>query len=366
MNYEHDHDASLSMNAQVGGAGGGGQQRAVVREQSTYMTDQDAEKLCSLFADGLSAGIGYARILDFMERQKLDPKMIQRMRYSVLELGDRLGEAFARFGILDAASRKLILVAEDQGVLPDTFKEQAKFFGRRLKRRKNFAYSLVEPAVMFCLGAFAFRNVFSNIIELTFAKDMWPLIQDILIRTGIQSTIFCVVGGFGIYAWLHMPVESSLRESAGRLLYSLPIGSKPARLQAVANFCRYFRQSINAGMDVYRSLDLAAEASNSPRFMRDVPKAIAVLESGYPMDAALRAMKDMPQEVLDYVGIGEETGRLDNQLEFLTERYDELSDEAARRQTIARMYFLRFLFIVVIMIFAVFKAVLDGGIPLDL
>lgn len=361
----YDYDASVSENVQVG-AGGGGQYRAVVREQSTYMTDRDAEKMCTLFADGLSAGVGYARILDFMERQRLDPKMVQRMRYSVLELGDRLGEAFARFGILDAPSRKLILVAEEQGALPITFKEQARFFGRRFERRKTFAYSLVEPFIMTCLGIFYFRNIFAKVIEATFAPNTWEIIGKAAIKATIESAIFLSVSSVIIYAWLNMPVESSLRETAGKIMYRIPLISKPQRLNAVANFCRYFRQSINAGMDVFRSLDLAADASNSPTFIRDVPKAIGVVEAGYPMDAAFRAFKDMPQEVIDYVGIGEETGRLDNQLEFLTERYDKLTDEAAERATRARMYVIRILFIVGILVGAVFMGVLKGGIPLDL
>lgn len=357
----YDYDASISEAAQVGDG-----PKAVIREQSTYMTDRDAEKMCALFADGLDAGIGYARILDFIERQKLDAKMVQRMRHAVLELGDRLGESFARFGILDAASRKLILVAEEQGALPETFKEQSRYFGRRYERRKAFAYSLAEPMILVCLGFFYFRNIFSKIVEATFAPDTWGIMKDAALIATMETGIFCAVTLLLIYAWLNMPVDSSIREAFARIWYQLPFVSKPQRLQAVANFCRYFRQSVRAGMDVHRSLDLAAEASNSPTFMRDVDKAIGVLEAGYPMDQAFSAFKDMPQEVVDYVGIGEETGRIDNQLDFLAKRYDKLTDEASERQMVVRMYMLRMFFVIGIMVLAVFQTILKGGIPIDL
>ena len=127
MSYDpHDYDASISRAVQVG-------PQEIRRETSTYMTDRDAEKMCTLFADGLDAGVGYARILDFMDRQKLDPKLIARLRHAVLETGDRLGEAFARFGILDGPSRKLILVAEEQGTLPQTFKENRGLYDWRMR-----------------------------------------------------------------------------------------------------------------------------------------------------------------------------------------------------------------------------------------
>lgn len=354
----YDYDASLSENVQVGGS------QPVVKEQSTYMTDRDAEKMCTLFADGLEAGIGYARILDFMERQKLDLKMVARMRHSVLELGDQLGEAFARFGILDASSRKLILVAEEQGALPETFREQAKFYGRRWERRKEFAYSLAEPMFMICLGVFYFRRIFGKIVEATMAADTWAVMKGAAISASLESALFIAVGAFVLYGWLNFPIDSSLRTAFGRIWYRIPFVSKPQRLQAVANFCRYFRQSVRAGMDVYRSFELAAEASGSPTFMEQVGDSIHALEQGFPMDQAFAALKDMPDEVIDYIGIGEETGRVDEQLAFLAKRYDKLTDEAAERQIQVRMYLLRLIFIVGIMVLAVFKTILSGGLPL--
>lgn len=347
----YDNDASVSEIAQVA-------PRAVVREQSTYMTDQDAQKVCTLFGDGLSAGIGYARILDFMERQKLDKKMIQRMRYSVLELGDRLGEAFARFGILDGPTRKLILVAEEQGTLPRTFKEQAKFYGKRYKRRKKGVSAMVYPVIIACLGLFYFVPNIKHIKQVTLAHDTWQILRQMGIHSTIISAIFCVVCWFLGYAFLNMPVDSGIRAFFGRLWYAIPFFSKGSHLQSVANFCRYLEQSINAGMDVYRSLDLAAEASGNPAFIKYAPRAARLLEEGYPLDAAFREIKEMPEDVLDYVGIGEQSGRIDEQLRFLTTHYDELAEEASEK---ALLYFTNIVIFAVIIgtLIAAFTSVIS-------
>ena len=300
------------------------------------MTDLDAEKMCTLFADGLSAGIGYSRILDFMERQKLDARLIDRLRLSVLEHGDQLGDAFTRYGVLDEPSRKLILVAEEQGTLPQTFKEQAQFFGRRYERRKKGVYAMVYPVIIICLGVFVFAQNIGQIMEVTFAHDTWARVKDMGIRSVIQSAIFVMVSALSGYGFLNMPVDSSIRALAGRLWFAVPFFSGAARAQSVANFCRYLQQSVNAGMDVYRSIDLAAEASGHPSFIACAPRAMHLLEEGYPLDAAFRELKGMPEEVLDYVGIGEETGRLDEQLKFLTGRYDKIAEEVSER---TRTYF---------------------------
>lgn len=333
---------------------------AVVREMSTYMTDRDAEKVCQLFADGLRSGVGYSRILDFMERQKIDGKMTQRLRVAVLEYGDKLGEAFARFGVLDAPTRKLVLVAEEQGSLPDTFAEQARSYGARYKRKREFAIGMIEPALMFCLGTFFFGNIFGGMMDMTFG-DYWATLGKLAGKSAIQSIIFFLFAGGVAYTWLNLPVDSAFREASGRLWFRMPVVSNAVRLQAIANFARFLRQSLRSGMDIFRSIELAAEASNSPWFMETVAKTHDVLEAGYPLDTAMRQLRGLPDDFVDYVAIGEETGRLEENLLFLANRYDERAHEAFKMSLAATVYFARFALIIGILVFAVFSNVLSAA-----
>ena len=335
---------------------GGG---AVVREMSTYMTDRDAEKVCQLFADGLRSGVGYSRILDFMERQKIDGKMTQRLRVAVLEYGDKLGEAFARFGVMDAPMRKLVLVAEEQGSLPDTFAEQARIYGARYKRKRQMVIGLVEPMIMFCLGTFFFRNIFGGMFDMAMG-DYWGTLIKLGGKSAIQSTIFFLFAGGIAYTWLNLPVDSAFREASGRLWFRTPVVSTAMRYQAIANFGRFLRQSLRSGMDIFRSIDLAAEASNSPWFMETVDKSHAVLEAGHPLDVAMHQLRGLPDEFVDYVAIGEETGRLEENLLFLAERYDAKAEEAYELSLKAVIYLSRFALIIGILVFAIFSSVLGS------
>lgn len=351
MNGEYFNEANPSMQS-------GAAPRPVVRELSTYMTDADSEKFCRLFADGLRSGVGYARIFDFMERQKLDSKMTARLRVAVLEHGDKLGEAFARFGILDAPTRKLVLVGEEQGALPDTFREQAKMFGERVRRKKLVVVAFVELVVFLCLGLFALKNVLGVVHELAMAPD-WSPLWPALIKSGIQSTIFGAFYAGIAYLWVNLPADSSFREAAGRVWFRIPVLSRPSRLQSTSNLARYYRQSVRSGMDVFRSLELSVEATNNPSYMETLDKAYAALEEGYPLDVAFRQIKTLPEEFSDYIGIGEETGRLDENLQFLADRYATLAEEAFERLMAASLYLARFAFIILILVFVVFGGILE-------
>lgn len=337
----YDNDAFPSGGSQVN------PRNPIVREHSTYMTDREAEALCQLFADGLSSGIGYARILDFMERRGLDKKMIARLRYAILERGDQLGEAFARIGLLDPPARKLILVAEAQGGLPETFRMQARVYEQRYKRKLKVVYGLVEVAILTCLGAIVFPQVFINGLSAP-GEQVWAVITRTLTIAFIQSGLFLSVAGLLAYGWLNLPVEFGPRRISRNIWFRIPVFSEPARLYSVANFCRYMRQSIASGMDIFRSLELAAEASDSPFIMRRSAGALDALEQGMSLDRAMATIKDLPDEVVEHVAIGEETGNLEERLAFLTERYDELSMESFARSISVGVYLVRALVIVVI------------------
>src|SRR5690554_757686 len=238
---------------------------ALVREGSTYLSDPEAEKFCQTFADGLESGIGYARILDILARQAFNRKTINRLREALLERGDVPGAAFARYGILDPAARKLILVADEQGVLPETFKQLSVIYGKRYKRKREFVMAMIEPLILIALGLIVFRNLLGgDFINRAFADDVVERMIQIGIQSAIESAILGLACFLMSFVWLNLPVDFAPRDIFARIWLRLPVVSDPGRLSAISLFCRYLQQAIAGGMSVYQGLELASEASNHP------------------------------------------------------------------------------------------------------
>ncbi|RDV38157.1 hypothetical protein DV096_10105 [Bradymonadaceae bacterium TMQ3] len=301
----------------------------VVRESSTYLTDAEAASLCTIFFEGLESGMSYARIIDMMERQGYDGKMVTRMRHSLMERGDMLGEAFARYGLLDATARKLILVAEEQGKLPRTFRHLAKHYGKRARRRKKLVFSFAEPVLLVVLGLFIAMTLFSaDLGEITMRHDTWTVIGELMVGGLLQGAIFLLVVGFGAYAYLNLPVDLSLRSFGYRLWLAVPILNRASLFNTYSVFCRYTEQSISSGLTVHKALELAAEASNNSDIERKIPIAQDVIEQGGSLAKGFYMMKVLPDDILENVDVGEETGRLEERLASLAERYEERADEA--------------------------------------
>ena len=335
----------------------GEEQAPVVREHRTYMTDQQAEQLCQVFSEGLGSGIGYARIFDMLERNGLDGAIVERMRDAVLEKGDMLGEAFARYGILDPTSRKLVLVAEKQGQLPETFEQLAEIYGLRHKRKKRFIFAMVEPLILIALGGIVLGNLLaSNLVEITLADNTKSRLIDVFIESGIYSALFGL-GCFSVFfTWLNLPVDFAPRDYFSRLWLRFPVLSEPKRLFSISLFCRYLKQSITSGFNVHRSLELASEAANNPRLLRQIDGARRKLEGGATLAESLFPVDSLPDDVVENIEIGEQSGRLEERLDFLSERYFERATERFDRQMTGVLWVLRYT-IVVFVIGMVFYAV---------
>ncbi len=319
----------------------------VVRERSTYMTDSDAQSLCQSFADGLGSGLSYARILDILERQEHDKRVLDRLRNALLHHGDMLGEAFARYGILDPSARKLVLVSEQQGELPGTFKQLAKIYGQRHERKKNVLYAFVEPMILFILGMIVARGFFSsNFTQLAFQDDTWGEVKQIFIRAGLESLIFVIICLTFAFVSLNLPVDMSFRSLAHRIFLRIPFVSAPGKLYAISLFCLYVRQSITSGMTVYQSIELAGEAANSPQIRGKIKQVQSKIEQGSTLAQAMSCINALPAEVINNIDIGEETGSLDERLEWLATRYEELSMESFKRLIASFLYITRFAIII--------------------
>ena len=331
----------------------------VVRERSTYMSDPDAEKFCQLFCEGLDSGAGYARILTIMERQGIEPKLVKLLRRAILEKGDRLGQAFARMGILDATARQLILVAEEQGTTPTVFKLLARNYGKRFKNKMKVVYGMVYPMLLVALGFIMVPDVFKNITRLAQEDDWQAQFLQIVGKSGLKCLIFFAFYAGLAYIWTHLPVDMSLRDTMHRLWMRVPVLSDPSRDQALANFARFLRHSLSGGMNVFQSLELAADSSNHPEVRSRMPEILDRVEHGQSLCQALSCIRSLPPEILDHIGIGEETGRLEERLEFISGKYQEQAEEKFDRLMNAVVYTL-YVFILVMVLINARTAVIQG------
>lgn len=325
----------------------------MTQEASTPMSDLEAQRFCEVFAEGLDSGMGYARIIRFLERKEIKPSVIQRMSVALLEEGRGLSETFTCYGLLDPPARRLVEVAEGQGTLPETLNEQAKIYRARHERKKKLVFGMVEPMIMALFAFAGLLPVIANLIEL-FEADGNIFILALQTMLGPMTVgMFGLLGFFGLaYLWLQAPVDMAGRQGLRNLIMRIPLVSRPSRLFSYSLFSRYFYSSIRGGLTAHQALKLAAESSGNPLLTDDLDRALHVLERGGTLEESFSAIRALPDDIIDYVSMGEETGRLEEMMLKGADLFEELAEQSFDRAMTSMVYLMRIVLIVCVVLVA--------------
>jgi type IV pilus assembly protein PilC len=110
-----------------------------------------------------------------------------------------------------------------------------------------------------------------------------------------------------------------------RLVLPLPLVGPILRWNLVARWCDALDLAVHAGLDLPASVDLAADAVDSPRLRRDSDQLIQTLQSGQPLDSR-QSYGLLPPLVPASMQAGSRTGDLPATLATLSQMYQQQAE----------------------------------------
>jgi len=124
-----------------------------------------------------------------------------------------------------------------------------------------------------------------------------------------------------------------LRYFLQRLLLKLPIvGNMTRQLQAL-QFCRFFHLLHSSGVPTQRSLAEAREVMTNVPMQDEVGRISHRLDQGMSLGEAFSHSREFPSLVAEQIRVGEESGDVDQSMEYVIRYYDAELDYSIRRFT---------------------------------
>jgi type IV pilus assembly protein PilC len=130
---------------------------------------------------------------------------------------------------------------------------------------------------------------------------------------------------------------------------------------ALARFCTALRMSEQAGLPIDQGLALGLEASGNQAFLAQTDTVQNVVRKGDDLTAALRRAGVFPDEFLEVVAVGVESGRLVDVLERQAGHYAEEAGRRMNRLTSTAAYVLWAVvgLIIIMTIFRIYSTYLE-------
>ncbi len=254
----------------------------------------------------------------------------------------------------------MVEVGEKSGNLDNVFHLLAQHFERENEFRQELRRATMYPRFLFGLTVvliLAITFVMPGVMEsLLRAKgETEPFVaahyaaatKKMLPIAVLIVLMFC---GWALWRLAAMqPVFAPLVET---IRLSIPwVGNLP-RLLVAARFARALAMMVGAGMELSRSVELAADAAGSPQLQTAAQKHALRLQKGEPLSAVLMDLPLLHPMVVRIVATGEKTGTIDEGLTKAAEFLESEALTAVRAQAVAT-YFVSFFLAALFILFAV-------------
>lgn len=233
--------------------------------------------------------------------------------------------------------RRLVTVGEQTGRFDESLQEAAE----HLLRMQNLA-SAIKKALMY--PAFAITTTLSALVfwlafvlpKLTGTmKSMGVKLPPLTILLINVSKLFQAHWKLFLLSLLLLPLAGYLMGKHPRARYlrdlaliRLPIFKLIVYNKLVAVFAEQFRILVVAGMTIDRIFDLIIPSLGNEYFSVQLNKVKENILYGNLISESLRERDILPTLVIRMISIGETSGTLDSQLEFLAKHYTKKLDDA--------------------------------------
>ena len=289
---------------------------------------KDLVQWCHTLGSALRAGITMLKALQVTGRRGRPAiRTVTRQVAQRIKQGDDLATALRscsyEFPPLFVAMTD---VATHTGHLPEILKQLEDYFRFQLRLRRELLSQIFWPV-------FQLVAAILIIAGLIFVLGMIPNAPDFLGLglSGSSGALLWLVGSLGSMAGLvlaYWVLRRFLGQSrlVDKSLLRIPVLGPPLRSLALSRLCVAMHMTLDTGMSVTEAIALSLAASDNGALTCLAPEIIADIRSGNQLQMAFSKHGVFPDDFLEILTTGEETGSVPEAMLRLSGEYNERAE----------------------------------------
>jgi type IV pilus assembly protein PilC len=316
-------------------------------EKSQPITTKDIAIFSRQLATMLKAGVPMVQAFDIVAQGHSNPtmgKLLMKVKLDI-EAGGTLASALSQHPAqFDDLFVNLVDAGEQSGALETlldkvaTYKEKSEQLKNKIKKAMTYPISVLIVAVV--VSAILLIFVVPTFAEM-FAGFGAELPAFTLFVVGMSDTLvdniwaFIAVIAGAIYGFKQAKIRSkAFREFLDRLALKLPAVGLLTTNAAIARFSRTLATMFAAGVPLVEAMDSVAGAAGNSVYSKAILDVRDDISAGTTLESSLSQNKELfPNMLIQMVGIGEESGALDEMLDKVADYYEEAVDDAVDNLT---------------------------------
>ena len=296
--------------------------------------------LCSQLAIEMKAGLPLVSSLKLVAENE-DDKNLKRILEEVADdvhAGNGLADSFAIRGPgLPRTFIETIRAGEESGKLDETFERLQKYYEDSAAVSSKVGSAMVYPIMLISVAVIVIGIIMVFAVPV-FAKsfgDNLPLptkiligISDFMVKNWLLLLAFIAAAALGII--LYGKTDTG-RHLYARLALTFPGVNLINRMNAASQFCATLSTMLTSGLPLVQSCKITGNVSNNVLIQEDIEKAVNGVIEGNRLADGLKQSKWFPVLLLEMVTVGEETGKLEETLNVVSDYYNKEVDVAVKK-----------------------------------
>jgi type IV pilus assembly protein PilC len=292
------------------------------------------------FSVMIDAGLPLVQCLEILAGQQENHSFVSVLEgvRKTVEGGSTLANALREYPrVFDDLFTNMVEAGETGGILDGVLQRLSAHIEKAVKLRRAVVSALIYPsAVVLIAGSVIFlllwkvvpifATLFAGLgVELPLPTRIVIGLSNAISSFALPLGVLLVLGGYGSKVFYRTPRGRLLVDG---LILRLPLVGDLMRKIAVAMVTRTLGTLITSGVPMLEAMEITARTAGNAvveRAMLEVRKSVEV---GRTIVDPLRETGVFPNIVVQMIGVGEQTGALDNMLQKVADFYEDEVDVA--------------------------------------
>ena len=303
---------------------------------------RDLSVFCRQFYSLLVAGVAVVPALNMLSEQtgnKTLKQAIFNMHDSVRK-GENLANSMKKEGVFPNSLVSMIGAGEASGNLESALTRMAEHFEKDTKVKGMVKKAMIYPIillvvaigvlVLMCLMVIpSFAGMFADM-----GSDLPGLTKALLtFSDALQKywyIFLIVIGGIAFGLKYYGGTDNGKRVFA-KIGMKLPVFGTLQIKSESARFARTLSTMLASGMSMVEAMEITSRTMSNILYQEAINEATVQIQRGVPLTEPLKKCGLFPPLIIHMVGIGEETGSLDEMLNNCAKYYDEETELATQQ-----------------------------------
>lgn len=309
--------------------------------ESLWVSDKVLALTASQFSILIRAGLPMSRVVQLIADQTTDTLMKRILNNCAADVaaGFSLAQSLEKNGEkLPVTFIETVRAGEAAGSLESCFERLTEYYEKSGKVKSKVKSALTYPIILIIIAVVVVAIVMvvmvpsmlsmyaSNDAELPLPTRMLVSISDFFVAYWPILLIFLLAA---IISYKFYGKTPNGARTLGRLKMKLPIIGNISRMNAASQFANTLNILLTAGLPINQVMSIIAKVMDNPAVGKSLEESILGLEAGQRLGRVLEGNEYLPAMLVEMVGIGEESGSLEETMRTIGVYYDEEANTAA-------------------------------------